>query len=292
MYQKPPKYNLTPVIARNNNLNPHRILTKYPEQGLHYGSLIDFLYCTIQFMQPTPEAYKEWQEAYDEINQRLFLGTLPPCLITFQREKNTMGYFSHRRFANRKGQKTDEIALNPAYFASAGIHEALQTLAHEMVHLWQQHFGQPGRGRYHNKEWADKMESIGLMPSHTGEPGGMRTGDRMSDYIMADGEFEGVIDVLVNNGFELKWMDRHVASAQQTNTAITATAQITSEALEAEIGITPELAHAIDPDLSRVIQQKQGNRSKYTCPGCSVNLWGKPALNIECADCKELFGEI
>jgi len=33
------------------------------------------------------------------------------------------------------------------------------------------------------------MESIGLMPSDTGEPGGKRTGQRMSDYPIEGGAF-------------------------------------------------------------------------------------------------------
>lgn len=56
-----------------------------------------------------------------------------------------------------------------------GVNEALQALTYEMVHLYQHHFGDPGRGRYLNKEWGNKMESIGLMPSSTGRPGGRRT---------------------------------------------------------------------------------------------------------------------
>ncbi len=55
----------------------------------------------------------------------------------------------------------------------------LATLAHEMVHLWQHHFGKPGRGRYHNKEWAEKMKSIGLQPTTTGKDDGAETGDVM-----------------------------------------------------------------------------------------------------------------
>lgn len=50
-----------------------------------------------------------------------------------------------------------------------------------MTHLWQYHFGKPGRRGYHNKEWANKMESIGLMPSSTGQPGGDKTGDKMAE---------------------------------------------------------------------------------------------------------------
>ncbi len=43
----------------------------------------------------------------------------------------------------------------------------LETLLHEQVHLWQQNFGKdpvkPGRV-YHNKEFVEKCESMGLHP--------------------------------------------------------------------------------------------------------------------------------
>lgn len=39
------------------------------------------------------------------------------------------------------------------------------------------------------KEWADKMQSIGLIPSSSGEPGGKRTGDKMADFPAEDGKF-------------------------------------------------------------------------------------------------------
>ena len=248
------------------------------------------LYKTI--MKPTPETYNEWQKAYDLFNNELFAGILPPCLITFQREKNTMGYFSHRRFANKAGDKTDEIALNPAYFACLGLHEALQTLAHEMTHLWQHHYGKPGRGRYHNKEWGDKMECIGLMPSHTGKPGGRRTGDKMSDYIIPGGKFEEIVQKLKDTGFELKWVDRLIALPDRPEeiTQIPLATDSTETLVQAA-GITPDLAQMIEPDFTRATQNKQGNRSKYTCPGCSVNIWGKPSLFVVCGDCKQPFKE-
>jgi hypothetical protein len=68
---------------------------------------------------------------------------------------------------------------------------------HEMVHHWQAHRGDPRRGRYHNHEWADRMEARGLMPSHTGEPGGRRVGQRVTHYIIAGGRFEQVCDDLL-----------------------------------------------------------------------------------------------
>lgn len=248
-------------------------------------------------MKPTHETYDEWQLAYQELNTFLFGGQLPDCLITLQREKNSMGYFSKQRFVNRHGEKTDEIALNPAFWASHGMREALQTLGHEMTHLWQFHFGSPGRGRYHNAQWADKMESIGLMPSHTGEPGGKRTGDYMADYIIEGGRFEEAIDRLTARGFEMKWMDRFVAVTKRRPTqgwSSDKPNELTPASLAARLNLDPEVAESLaeDVDYTRVTQAKQGNRSKYTCPGCGTNLWGRPGLNIACGDCDVTFDEL
>lgn len=246
-------------------------------------------------MRPTQETYDEWQLAYHEFNEYLFGGQLPDCLITLQREKSTMGYYSRGRFVNRHGEKTDEIALNPAYFASYGMREALQTLAHEMTHLWQHHFGTPGRGRYHNKEWADKMESIGLKPSDTGEEGGKRTGDQMADFIIAGGVFEQAIERLVGKGFELKWMDRFVAMTRCGQVSGRESDDQTpppTAALAMNLGMEVAETEALEINFSRVTQAKQGNRSKYSCPGCGTNLWGKPGLNIACVDCDMTFDEL
>ena len=69
-----------------------------------------------------------------------------------------------------------------------------------MAHAWQQHFGNPGRRGYHNEEWADKMESIGLMPSSTGKLGGSRTGEKMADYAIKGGLFMQATDKLLAAG--------------------------------------------------------------------------------------------
>ncbi|WP_322097642.1 SprT-like domain-containing protein [Pelagibius sp. Alg239-R121] len=103
---------------------------------------------------------------------------------------------------------TDEIAMNPEFFGKERVIEVLQTLVHEMCHLWQHHFGNPGRGRYHNEEWADKMESIGLMPSSTGRPGGKRIGDRMNDYPIPGSAFLMVAKALLGEAFDIPWADR------------------------------------------------------------------------------------
>ncbi len=87
-------------------------------------------------------------------NAELFGGKLPPCLITMQRHKGAYGYFSSERFASASDPEevTDEIALNPVHFATRTPTDVLSTLAHEMVHLWQDHFGHVSRPGYHNRE--------------------------------------------------------------------------------------------------------------------------------------------
>ena len=111
-------------------------------------------------LNPTSSTYDNLLLAYRFMNEHLFDSILPACLITLQREKKTFGYFCGKKFTNDKLKNTytDEIALNPQYFRFSGRDDrkVISTLVHEMCHLWQHHFGKPGRSRYHNKEWADK----------------------------------------------------------------------------------------------------------------------------------------
>lgn len=242
---------------------------------------------------PTVQAYAELQAAFDHYNERLFDAKLPPCLITMQREKHTYGYFSSKRFAHRGNrQMTDEIAMNPCYFGVVPLLEILQTMVHEMAHAWQCHFGKPSRRSYHNKEWADKMESIGLMPSSTGAPGGARTGEKMADYPIPGGRFMQATDELLATGFQVSWLDRYppqriVAIATGTATAAAAAAvTMPAAADEAEsILLATDQGVRDRLELAPLLEPQAGNRSnrvKYRCPGCGAQVWGKPSLRVLC----------
>ena len=131
---------------------------------------MDLLHNT-KFMSPTHELYTPLINAFNHFNKTLFGGDLPPVIFTLQRKKNVMGFFAAKRWGNVRGELCSEISINPSYFANCRLIEIFQTLVHEMVHAWQYHFGHPSEGHYHNREWAQKMMDIGLMPSDTGEPG-------------------------------------------------------------------------------------------------------------------------
>lgn len=213
----------------------------------------------------TQAAYTRLQSAYDNMNDTLFAGELPPCLMTWQRGRSFTGYFSANRFSHRHRPETSthEIALNPDHFSSDI--EVMQTLVHEMVHLWQHVLGNPSQRTYHNKEWAAKMEAVGLMPSSTGKPGGAKTGQKISDYPIAGGPFEKAAAEFLATGPVVDWRSRPSASAAG-GAAAGAGGQGTKD----------------DGDEAAPVDPKR--KIKYSCLSCGTNVWGKPGLNLVCGE--------
>lgn len=245
---------------------------------VRYKITVTILDSTIQkggAMNPTEEIYDELQTAYDYFNKHLFDGALPFCLITLQREKNTYGYFSSDRFVSLDGEKTDEIAMNPRYFLGADIKEIMSTLVHEMAHAWQHHFGKAGRRGYHNKEWANKMVSIGLIPSDTGKEGGKMTGDKMADYIEIGGKFDQLCDSLLHTDFKIRWSDRFPDKKKIE--------EILESGNDEQIKLLENMGISINGQL--VDTPEKPVKNKYTCPECFINAWGKPNLNLFCGEC-------
>jgi hypothetical protein len=48
-------------------------------------------------------------------------------MLTFQRQKQVIGYFSLERWGNAEGGKCHEIAINPSYIARSSVIEYMQT---------------------------------------------------------------------------------------------------------------------------------------------------------------------
>lgn len=244
---------------------------------------------------PTKALYRLLDAAYAHFNQQLFGGRLPACMLTLQRYRNTMGYFSAERWVNDDGDLAHEIALNPAYFAQHRVIEVLQTLVHEQCHLWQHLYGyRKSRTSYHNREWAEKMHEIGLMPSSTGEVGGAQTGQTMSDYPIADGRFLSACIALVKDGYALGWVDTEPALDESCQWRDTEAHSACFEQIrdQAEVLLQPVpsvVAHdAIQWD-NTAARAKALSKSKYTCDSCGTNIWGKPGLNVICGLCDLAF---
>ena len=255
--------------------------------------------------------YAELQDAYDHFNRELFekvLGnSLPGAMITLQRKHATMGYFSGRRWAYRQEggvaleldtpgvghggvgpvdaaeagviAHADEIALNPEFITVKSIQETMQTLVHKMAHQYQAHFGTPGRGRYHNAELATIMESIGLILSSTGRPGGKSTGDSMSEYVQPGGQFEKSCKRLLTRKFQISWLDRFPVTREQLAHTLH------QQPGETGIALTEEEVSDLDIKFEETKVKKKGMQC-YTCPLCKIKVWGKPKLSVACINCK------
>lgn len=158
----------------------------------------------------TEELYTSLQAAYSALNRRLFDGLLPEVIFTLQRRNGVSGYFRRKSFTRRDAgglARMDELAINPESMADREDIFVLQVLTHEMVHVWQAHHGTPSRAGYHNAEFAEKMEAVGLIPSSDGSPLGSRTGQSMSDYIDESGRFIRVAREITASGWTLPWDD-------------------------------------------------------------------------------------
>ena len=259
--------------------------------------------------RPTDDAYQQLQKAYDFYNERLFDG--------IHRHPRSMGYFSPARFSSKSGGKADEIALNIAYFAVCPIEDTLSTLGHEQCHLWQHHFGTPGKKGYHNKEWAEKMIEIGLTPTSTGLPGGKTVGEKVGHYIEPEGKFELATKDLLSGFFDLSWYDRHVAVTPDDMRSMLS--KLAESGVGANLSKLPADEYKSELDLyipgqstpldfakgkfggkkndteeelcsgneqREIASVNKSNRMTYVCPNCKLKMWGKPAVRIMCMQCE------
>ena len=225
-------------------------------------------------LDPTEAQFMSLNKAYKYFNKALFGGELPACILNFSRKRNTHGFLAPNRWrkVRSKEYSTHEISLTPTTLYREPL-LVFSTLVHEQVHLWQFEFGKPSRNGYHNKEWAEKMISVGLMPSDTGKEGGKITGQNMTHYLIKNGAYEKAFKKMPKE-FKLPFTS-----------------------LDADL--MKAYTSGIDPFSGKLAIGKGGRgvntppsknkKTKYSCTNCNINVWGKPNLNIVCGECAVTF---
>lgn len=198
---------------------------------------------------PTAEQFRAYEAMFDYFNAALFAGTLPAILLNFSRHARSYGFFAAERWQG-SARRTHEISLNPQHLMSRSPIEVAGTLAHEMVHLWQWEHGKRGGRGYHDRQWADKMQEIGLTPSHTGKPGGRRVGFRMTHYIAPGGAFERAFAAMPA-AILLPWQ-----------------------------GL---------PEPPATGGAGKRSKLAYVCPNRHGKVWGKPDLHLLCGICRRRY---
>lgn len=211
-------------------------------------------------IKPTEKQYGALQGAFDYFNEKLFKDSLPEVMLTLNRERNTFGYYCPKVWTKAQAQNDEdttwgEIALNPDYIFHSGRTErdVYSTLVHEMCHLWQEYDGSAPRRCYHNKDFSEKMERVGLITSDTGEEGGKRTGQKMTHYIVEDGPFAK-------------------AYAEMPESL-----SIPCRTLFAMQGAGGK----------KKIKKARPKTVTYFCPKCGATIKGTEATNVICGDCME-----
>jgi hypothetical protein len=201
----------------------------------------------------TSDLYETLTQAFDFFNQELFLDTLPRCIIVLERKNNTLGHFIGDKWEHAINYSNlCEIALNQDSFIKRSLAKTLSTLVHEMTHLQQHVHGKPSRNGYHNRQWVTMMSQVGLIASNTSEKGGKQTGQRMSHYIEENGRFEQAFKKLESTGFMIPW-------------------------------------NSI-PNAAKIKKTRE-SKTKYTCPACDLNAWGKINIKITCYDCQTIMAQ-
>lgn len=236
---------------------------------------------------PSLQLYQNLQTAFDFFNQQLFNNQLPACLLTLRSNNRIHGYHHSGRFTSAQGEKIDELGLHPGFFTLLPIEVVLSTLVHEMVHHWQDNLGHPSKSNPHNAEWAKKMEAIGLMPSKTGLPGGEKTGQKMSHYIIPDAGFIKSCQTLLQTGFQLGIFDRHVPSSpQQTKLH---QESLINAGIEIKLSDAPlaSLPAQLDGKPTIFVPVKKITERKLTlvCSSCLAKAWVHEGTSIQCGNC-------
>lgn len=238
--------------------------------------------------------YVTLSDCYDVFNQRLFDGELGGCVLTFEDRGQHFGYYREKGFVGREGERRDEICLNPSFFlASTGDLELLQTLVHEQAHQWQYQFGTPSRRTYHNREWANKMLSIGLIPSTTGKPGGSMVGQKMADYPQEGGRFLQVAEEILAAKQLIRWY-KEGAVIRRAQEYAAAPAEEVSPVVVAMAASMPFPLGDDGMAFESSPAKPAGTPSKvsYRCPECKARAWGKPGLSLICGSCFDANGGI
>lgn len=102
---------------------------------------------------------------FDRFNVHFFEGKLPRTVISVERTRVTrLGHFVPDRDAigvrNRINVNAKYAGYDPWF--------SLRTLAHEMVHVWEQAFGKPGKNNYHTRAFRRKAAEIGILCDERG----------------------------------------------------------------------------------------------------------------------------
>lgn len=226
----------------------------------------------------TLEVYGKFQKAIDKIEEVFFLGKdrkkFPRFVFAINNKcKSAVAFVSpNALFDKTDGKKVQYLGINPRYL-DRGTAYVLQTLCHELCHVYEHAYIHIPRGGYHDKQWHELMISCGLEPVYMN-----KSKTSVSDKIIEGGEFEAFVKAFDEENphfFNVVEFTQSVVSGWKENNP------------DAEADEEGAMADNAD----KPVKTYDRNKIKYICPSCNAKVWGKAGLHITCSDCGEDFVE-
>ena len=135
-------------------------------------------------------AVGQLEKIYNTLNADFFEGALPVPIITVQSKPGTYGHCSVSKVWQRKDENTYELNI-AAEVLNYPIEDTLDTIIHEMVHLYCRENGiqETSRGgKYHNGRFKAEAEKRGLECYRCGPYGwNTKPTDKLVEYAMEKG---------------------------------------------------------------------------------------------------------
>ena len=133
-------------------------------------------------------AVSQLEHIYNTLNTDFFGGELPTPIITVQSKPGTYGHCSTAKIWQRPDGQTYELNI-AAEVLNAPIEETLDTMLHEMTHLYCREKGiKDTSGKYHNSTYKAEAERHGLVCYRTERYGwNTRPSDKLVEYALSKG---------------------------------------------------------------------------------------------------------
>lgn len=200
-------------------------------------------------------AVSQLEHIYNKMNADFFEGKLPTPIITVQSSPRSYGHCTVAKVWKKKDGETYELNI-AAEVLNYPIEETLDTMAHEMIHLYCRENGikETSRGGvYHNNKFKELADKIGLQ-CYKSEKYGWNTeaGETMLQY---------AID---NDWNEITLGRERVQRLLPTHTPTTA-----------QTGTTPTR------------EPRPSSTRKYKCPCCNTSIRATKDVNVICGVCMQ-----
>lgn len=219
-------------------------------------------------------ATEELHQAFRCLNEAFFDGELPEPAITIQTggKRNTMGWCSRYPIWSDNEGKIQLYELNiAAEYLNIDFYETMDTMLHEMVHLYNKINGVQDvsrGGQYHNKRFRDECLRRGFY-YESDEP------DKRLGWSIAKITDETKTKI---DQFEI-------------NHDVFIIARNTFGTVGRETAEDEESSESTGMESGPGRRKKKTHIRKYFCSSCGISVRASKIVNIRCDDCDEKMQE-